>query len=231
MLAPPGFVCSVLYPFLHGAACEVPFTSLIGEITMDWFLPIKLGDKISADTRQLDVSESLDRSGRRIVFIPAETIYTNHDGDLVAKAHGVIVRIAREKNDFLVEREITEYTDSQRAAIRDALQSEKRAGAASPAGDELHVGMALPTFVRGPLSIGDMIGWQAGIGPSYRSGSLGYFDTLNSPHTTAINPKTGWPLKYSQQHEDFLMAAQRGMPAPTDNSLMRFAWIAPMLTD
>lgn len=27
------------------------------------------------------------------------------------------------------------------------------------------------------------------------------------------------------------MAAQRGMPAPFDNSLMRFAWIIPMLTD
>ena len=45
------------------------------------------------------------------------------------------------------------------------------------------------------------------------------------------NPMTGWDVKYSQQHEDFHLAAQRGMPAPFDNGMMRFAWISPLLTN
>lgn len=231
LLAPPGFVCSVLYPFLHGAPLDVPLASLIGEISVEWFHPLRAGDELAAVARQTDVVHSSDRRGRSLVLIPAETVYTNQRGDRVALARGTMVRIAREEGDLLLDREPGGYTEAQRQAIRRALEQEVRAGAASPCGSEIQVGMVLPTCVRGPLSIGDLICWQAGIGPSYRAGSLGYFDTLDSPHTTAFNPVTGWPLKYSQQHEDFLMAAQRGMSAPFDNSLMRFAWLAPMITD
>jgi hypothetical protein len=46
-----------------------------------------------------------------------------------------------------------------------------------------------------------------------------------------VNPVTGFPVKYSQQHEDFNMAAGRGMPAPFDNGVMRFAWVAPLITN
>jgi amino acid adenylation domain-containing protein/FkbM family methyltransferase len=45
------------------------------------------------------------------------------------------------------------------------------------------------------------------------------------------NPLTGWKVKFSQQHEDFMLASQRGMPAPFDNGVMRFAWITPLLTN
>ena len=231
LLAPPGFICSVLYPFLHGAPVNVPLVSLIGEISVEWFQPIRVNDEFSASARQLDVVASQDRMGRQVVFIPAETTYVNHHGAVVAKAMGTMVRIARDEGDLLLNRKIYSYDDTQRVAIQQTLERESRAGIRSPAPAECHPGMPLKVFVRGPLSIGDMICWQAGIGPSYRGGSLGYFDTLASPHTTAHNPVTGWPMKYSQQHEDFLMAEQRGMPAPFDNSLMRFAWLAPMLTD
>jgi acyl dehydratase len=33
------------------------------------------------------------------------------------------------------------------------------------------------------------------------------------------------------QHEDVNLAQQRGMPAPFDNGVMRFAWISPLLTN
>ncbi|MGK7923836.1 MAG: amino acid adenylation domain-containing protein, partial [Spirulina sp.] len=82
-----------------------------------------------------------------------------------------------------------------------------------------------------PFTVGDLICWQAAIGPSYRPGVLGYRDGLKAPHTVVKNPITGWSVKNSQHHEDFLLAKQRGMPAPFDNSVMRFAWLAPLLTN
>ncbi|MBW1816139.1 MAG: amino acid adenylation domain-containing protein, partial [Deltaproteobacteria bacterium] len=45
------------------------------------------------------------------------------------------------------------------------------------------------------------------------------------------NPVTGWAVKFSQQHEDFLLSPQRGMPAPFDNGVMRFAWVSPLITN
>ena len=34
-----------------------------------------------------------------------------------------------------------------------------------------------------------------------------------------------------QQHEDWKLSRQRGMPAPFDNGVMRFAWVSPLLTN
>jgi len=230
-LAPPGFVCSVLYPFLHGAPTEAPLLSLIGSISVEWDTRIFEGDSIQAEARQGTVSASFDRAGRAIAFVPAETTYTNQDDVVVAKASGTMVRIEPRGEDRFLDRSPSSYSPLQLAAMDRALRGEHRSGTHSPSRGASRAGTALPAMMRGPLSIGDLICWQAGIGPSYRAGSLGYFDALQSPHTTVRNPITGWPLKYSQQHEDFRMAAQRGMPAPFDNSLMRFAWIIPMLTD
>ena len=230
-LAPPGFVCSVLYPFLHGAPVEAPLLSLIGSISVEWYARIFEGDSLHAEARQGTVSASYDRTGRAIAFVPAETIYRNQQDVAVARASGTIVRIEPRGEDRFLDRSPSSYSPGQLAAMDRALRGEHRSGRHSPTRSASPAGTLLPAMMRGPLSIGDLICWQAGIGPSYRAGSLGYFDALQSPHTTVLNPVTGWPLKYSQQHEDFRMAAQRGMPAPFDNSLMRFAWIIPMLTD
>ena len=221
----------MLYPFLHGAAVDAPLASLIGEISVDWFRVIRVGDRLRATCRQTDVTETLDRRGRRIFLVQAETTYRNQEDAIVATANGTMVRIARGEGDLLLDRQMSGYSDAERGALRQAIEDESRAGSASRAGSEVWIGMPLPVRMRGPLTIGDLVCWQAAIGPSYRAGRLGYLDTRKAPHTTAVNPLTGWPVKYSQQHEDFLLAAQRGMPAPFDNSLMRFAWIAPLLTD
>ncbi|MFC1680478.1 amino acid adenylation domain-containing protein [Pseudomonadota bacterium] len=81
------------------------------------------------------------------------------------------------------------------------------------------------------MTIGDLIAWQSAIGPSYRAAALGFQDGEKDPHTTAVHPVTGWPYKLSQQHEDGLLSKQRGMPAPFDNTVMRFAWVSSMLTN
>jgi amino acid adenylation domain-containing protein len=231
LLAPPAFVCSVLYPFLHGAPVDAPLASLIGEISIDWSRVIRAGDRLRASARQTGITESLDRRGRRIFFVHAETTYWNQEDSVVATANGTMVRIAREENDLLLDRKPSGYSDEERDALGRAIADESRAGGESLTAEEAWIGGPLPVMMRGPLTIGDLVCWQAAIGPSYRAGSLGYLDAMAAPHTAAVNPVTGWPVKYSQQHEDFLLAAQRGMPAPFDNSLMRFAWMAPMLTD
>ena len=76
-----------------------------------------------------------------------------------------------------------------------------------------------------------MVAWNAAIGPSYKAGRWGYLDLSKAMHTAMVNPVTGFPVKYSQQHEDANMAAGRGMPAPFDNGVMRFGWVAPLVTN
>jgi acyl dehydratase len=231
LVAPPAFLISVLYPILHGAPMDVPLLSLIAGLEYQWFHQILEGDSIRASAKQLDVFESKDRSGRSLVYILSETSYWNQRDELVGKATGTMARVAQDSNGLLVDRCIYQYSEEELEKIAEALKNETQIRAKKLTPKDVAVDQALPTLVRGPLTIGDMICWQAAIGPSYRPGSLGYVDSLKAPHTMVKNPLTGWQVKYSQQHEDFMLASQRGMPAPFDNGVMRFAWITPLLTN
>ena len=230
LVAPPTFLTSVLYPALHGAPMEIPMSNLIGELAYQWFHPILEGDILRGTAQQIGVYESQDREGRRLVCILAETSYWNQKNELVGKANGNLVWMAREEN-LLIDRPIYNYTEEELAKITTAIEEEKRTGNEELCGEDIEVGQEIPQLVRGPMTVGDLICWQAAIGPSYRPGALGYKDGLKAPHSVVKNPVTGWSVKNSQHHEDFLLAKQRGMPAPFDNGVMRFAWLSPLLTN
>jgi acyl dehydratase len=233
LVAPPAFLTSVLYPILHGAPMAAPLSSLIGGVEYRWFRPILEGDTLRATSKQSDLYEKKSRGNRRLIFIISEVTYWNQRDEEVAKATGTMIRATQVGTELLFDRPVYRYSEDQLAEIGAALKEEaqNRTGARALTGDDVKVGHELPPLVRGPLTIGDMVCWQAAIGPSYRAGGLGYLDCLKAPHSAVKNPVIGWPVKYSQQHEDFNLAAQRGMPGPFDNGVMRFAWVSPLLTN
>ncbi|MDB9515933.1 AMP-binding protein [Roseofilum reptotaenium CS-1145] len=231
LVAPPTFLTSVLYPVLHGYPMKLPMSNLIGELEYEWFHPILEGDSLRPSAKQTGVYESKDRENHPLVCILSETSYWNQKEELVGKAKSNLVWMAWTENDLLVNRSIYEYSEEELAEICEALDRESRRGDCVLWGEDVEINTKLPPLVRGPLTVGDLICWQAAIGPSYRPGALGYRDTLKAPHTAVKNPITGWSIKNSQQHEDFLLAKQRGMSAPFDNGAMRFAWLAPLLTN
>ncbi|MBI4539106.1 MAG: MaoC family dehydratase N-terminal domain-containing protein [Gemmatimonadetes bacterium] len=231
LVAPPAFLTSVLYPILHGAPMAVPLSSLIGGIEYRWFRPILEDDVLRAASKQTDLNEKKSGSGRRLIFIIGETTYWNQRDEEVANATGTMIRATQVGTELLFDRPIYRYSEQEIEPIAEAINSETRTGRRLLTGRDVEVGQEIPQIVRGPLTIGDMVCWQAAIGPSYRAGALGYRDCLKAPHTTVKNPVLGWPVKYSQQHEDVHLAAQRGMPGPFDNGVMRFAWVSPLVTN
>jgi hypothetical protein len=216
---------------LHGAPIDAPLSSLIGELQFEWRRRIRQGCQLRAVARQADVLESRDRMGRRLVCIVADVTYRNSDEELVGSARGTMVRVAQQGEPLLLERQVQRYQPEQLAQIQAAVLQSKRRGAGLFRAEELRIGAELPLLVVGPLTIGDLICWQSAIGPSYRAGALGLRDCLTAPHTSVIHPVIGWPVKYSQQHEDFHLTSQRGMPAPFDNGAMRFSQLSRQLTD
>lgn len=231
LVAPPTFVASVLYPGLHGMPMKIPLSSLIGELRCSWFMPILEGDELQGSAKQLDVYVSRNRQGRCLANILAEITYKNQRGEVVARAESLMVRVEQRDTELLTDFSIYKYTDIELEAIKQALESEKRTGLNGLSSDQTEVGYELDPLVRGPLTVGDLICWQAAIGPSYRPGALGYRDCVDQPHTVSLNPVTGWPVKYSQQHEDSVLSQQRGMPAPFDNTVMRWAWLSTLVTN
>jgi acyl dehydratase len=231
LMAPPAYLCSVLYPILHGAPMQAPLSSLIGGLEYRFLQPVLEGDCIDALAVQKNTYEKSSRSGRRLIFVISQVTYTNQRGETVGVATGTMIRATQLGEELLLDRTLHRYGKEALDRIGAALGSETRRGAARLSGADVNVADEIPEIVRGPLTIGDMVCWQAAIGPSYRAAGLGYRDCLQAPHTAVTNPITGWPVKYSQQHEDVHLAAQRGMPGPFDNGVMRFAWISPLLTN
>ncbi len=230
-VAPPAFLTSVLYPVLHGAPLEAPLSNLISELSYEWLSPVLEGDALRAQSKQTEVLETEDRNGKPLVCILSETRYWNQRDACVAKAACTLTRAPLEDAGLRVDRPVHRYRDDELASIGEAQQHPRRSGNQPLDPGGIDIGDELPPLVRGPMTIGDLVCWEAAIGPAYRAGALGYRDALAAPHSSVRHPITGWPVKDSQQHEDFLLAPQRGMPLPFDNGVMRFAWICPLLTD
>ncbi len=231
IVAPPAFLVSVLYPILHGAPMAAPLSSLIGGVEYEWQLPILAGDGLRAKSVQKEMYEKKSKTGKRLIFIISECTYWNQRDEVVAKATGTMIRATQVGTELLFERPIHKYSAQELVDLENAAKAEKRAGNQILYWEDVHAGQDIPPIVRGPLTIGDMICWNAALGPSYKAGRLGYLDLLKSPHAAVPHPLTGWKVKYSQQHEDFNLASQRGMPGPFDNGVMRFAWVAPLVTN
>jgi acyl dehydratase len=229
--APPAFIFANRYPILHGAPMKAPLASLIGGVEVEWHLPIRAGDRLSSEPRQKDFYEKKNKDGRRLNFVISEVKYCNQDQQCVATAQGTMIMATQVGMQTMMEHSIPRYSDSDLRKLERTWKEEYRRGEEVLHFEDVEVGAAIPAIVRGPLTIGDMVAWNAGIGPSYKAGRWGYLDLMRAMHTAMVNPATGFPVKYSQQHEDFNMAAGRGMPAPFDNGVMRFAWVAPLITN
>jgi len=231
LAAPPAYLCSVLYPILHGAPVEAPLSSLIGGLEYRYSIPVLEGDRIDAVATQKTTYEKRSSSGRRLIFVISDVTYTNQRNEVVGTATGTMIRATQVGEELLFDQPLQRYSKEELDRIGAAVRAERRTGGTRLQAADMEVGQDIPAIVRGPLTIGDMVCWQAAIGPSYRAGGLGYLDCLKAPHTAVTNPITGWPVKYSQQHEDVHLAAQRGMPGPFDNGVMRYAWVSPLLTN
>ena len=230
-LAPPAFVIVNRYPILHGAPVKAPLASLIGGVEVEWFGRVYAGDTLSSEPRQKEFFEKRNKEGRRLNFVISEIDYRNQENALVARATGTMIMATQIGLQTMLEHQVPHYDDGALEQLETTWRSEYHRGADTLFFEDVAVGSEIPPIVRGPLTIGDMVAWNAAIGPSYKAGRWGYLDLSKAMHTAMVNPVTGFPVKYSQQHEDANMAAGRGMPAPFDNGVMRFAWVAPLVTN
>jgi hypothetical protein len=183
----------VLYPILHGASVVVPLSSLIGRVACEWFKPIYSGEKLHASSIQKEMFEKTNKAGGGSFSSSANSPTWNGDDEVVAKASGTMIRTLQEGTNLMYDREITHYDAQAIAGIETKYRAEKRIGADTIYWEDVAVGDELPSMLRGPLTIGDMVAWNAAYGPSHKAGHLGYLDIVKVPHNAVITPKIDLP--------------------------------------
>jgi amino acid adenylation domain-containing protein len=227
--APPAFPLSVLYPVLHGAPPWPRMANLIAELGFTWHASLAVDDRVHATARQTDVREGRRRDGRRFACILSETTYRNQRDEVVALASANLLWL--EQGAQLVERQPHLYTPGEIADAMQVLRAETRRGSRAFVAAEVAVGREIPALLRPPLTIADLISWQAAAGPSQGAGFSAIRQAVDTLGTTLVHPITGWPLHPSAHHEDPQLSPLRGVSLPFDNGAMRFAWIAPLITN
>ena len=91
MIAPPTF-CRSLGSAIPEIKIEMPeFRGLDGGSEWEYFEPIRPGDRISVVSKIADIRESSGRLGP-MVFITAETSYTNQFGQLCVVQRSTVIR-------------------------------------------------------------------------------------------------------------------------------------------
>jgi len=92
LMAPPAYLCSVMYPILHGAPMLAPLSSLIGGVEYTFNQPVREGDRLLAMPKQKETYEKRSSSGRRLIFVISEITYTNQRNEVVGTATGTMIR-------------------------------------------------------------------------------------------------------------------------------------------
>jgi amino acid adenylation domain-containing protein len=229
LIAPPLFVTSVRYPVLHGAATPLPLENWISQLRFRWFRQVHVGDRLTG-TSQLASVELFDQREDRVQLC-TRTVYCDERDRKVARAEVTLVRMLGSEVELRLNRECHRYSPVELRSIAEAVRSEFVRGAEKFELQDLQPGLPLPPIVRGPLSVADMVGWNAGVGPAMAAGAVGMRALLASSLPPLLHPLTGAPISASHQHEDMLLSGGRGMPLPFDNGVMRLAWLMPLITN
>ena len=246
LIAPPTFIWSMGEP--EGPASHTPeeaelmkgdplrgVGALQAQVEYEFYSPLTLGDRLYIRQTMVGVVEKPSSFSGRGVHSFVGKVGRTQDGRIPFYQRGMWIRNER-KDHAKVEKKHAApepYTDDQLAAIDEACRATSRRGAERRLWGSVEVGDELPTKVKGPLRLTDIVIWHIGFGmnftPAYnfelsaahrrRKPGLYTPDRLNVPDTVQ---RMHW-------EEDWAKAI--GMPARYDYGAMRETFLAHLLTD
>ncbi len=205
------------------------------------FVPIFVGDLISARARLIDVQLKEGRSAPRFVKQTGEVIFENQAGVVVSRYEGDILRIPRarsgeglrfeESNKAPEKGALHRYTHEEIEEIAAAYRNEERRGSTARYWEDCAIGDTLPVLYKGPLTLVDIVGFYAGRRTVYNVLKLAFKERDEHPRNVYYSPTTGVPMHPAAGHFDVEIAREIGMPAAYDQGWQRMNWAGHLLTN
>lgn len=204
-----------------------------------WHKPIPRNTEIKTEAWLKDLVEHDTRfAGRAIQQIYTVNFYDAATGDLLAEADSWCFRTdrdyAREKGTKYTEarsREPRQYTEEELAEFTRHYATETVRGAETRYWDDVGEGEALPTMVKGPMTVTGFIAYAQGWGGLYiRANKLAWKMQQNHPGL-GIKNRFGIPDCPERVHweEDFALAV--GAPGAYDYGPERCSWLTHQITN
>jgi acyl dehydratase len=202
-----------------------------------YYAPFFVGDYVEGSAGGVyEVRAKESEFSGRSALVTNRVVAWNQHGAITTVNDTSFVHSARRKagrtNKYAGD-ELAHYTDDDLAAIEAAYDAELRRGADTLYWEDVDVGDALPTMVKGPMVVTDLInhhmGW--GWGP-YGNGALrlGYENRRKMPGFYSRNSSNAWDV-IQRVHWDPELAREVGVPMTYDIGPMRRAWAVHFLTN
>lgn len=208
---------------------------LHGGSEWEFYRPILVNDRLTAVQYLADVQEKQGRFSERMVLETVETAYRNQREELIGKSRAFHMRMERTQESrkgkydgFTKHR----WTADELEAIDQAYQREERRGSTPRYWEDVQVGDELPSLVRGPLTVTDVVVYMMGWGSPYGfAHGIAREYYRRHPGITIVDPATNVPDSAERIHYDDVFARIVGVPAAFDIHGMRVSWLGTLMTN
>ena len=204
---------------------------------MSFYRPFYLGDYVAGTAGGVyEVEEKQSEFSGRSAIVTNRTVSWNQRGDITSMGNSWFVHAERRQvtsDNKYAKDEAAFYTDEELGEIEAAYDNEKHRGSDTLYWEDVEVGDALPTMVKGPMVITDMMnhymGW--GWGP-YGNGALrlGYENRKKMRGFYSRNMFNAWDV-IQRVHWEQELAREVGVPLMYDIGPMRHAWVVNYCTN
>lgn len=209
--------------------------ALHGGSEWEYYRPILVNDRITAEQHLADVQEKRGAFADRMVLEITETVYHNQRDELVGKNRAFLMRMERSQESRKGKYEGVgkhRWTPEELQAIDEAYQRQERRGATPRDWDDVQVGAELAPILKGPLTLTDVVCHMMGWGSPYAFAhgiARDYY--RRHPGITIVDPETNVPDSAERIHFDDVFARIVGVPAAFDIHGMRVSWLGHLMTD
>jgi acyl dehydratase len=236
-IAPPTFLYTIDSGIVAPGLAGVQWIFAGG--TWELFKPVKVGDAITARARLLRVELKEGKRVPRFVNQVGEVLHYNQNDELVARYESNIFRIPRARTGAGFKFDASErptdkpyrYSDQEIEEIAHAYRTEERRGKEPRYWEDVTVGDVLPTVLKGPLTLVDIVGFYAGRRQVYNVLKLAFAERDRHPGNVYYSPSINYPVHPAAGHFDLEIAKEVGMPGAYDQGWQRMNWGGHLLTN
>ena len=231
IVAPPCWLYSVdntcIAPKLPG------FHVIYGGTDWEFYRWVLEGETIRAQSRLTGVQEKSGRFCGPMVLQTGETVFSDQDGQPVARAVSRVLRTSRAaavKAGKYQGWKKQAFSPEEALAIEDAYDAEQIRGSQPLYWEDLEESGTLTPIVRGPLSSEEIIQF---IGATSPSPGFKRFFRYRQRHPDAgfLDPDTGsWESWEASMLRDDV-AQMFGFPFAHDSGIDRISWVANLITN
>lgn len=203
-----------------------------------WRRPVRPGERIHAEAwlDHFKVSDNSSFGGRSVAQTERQD-FVDDKGDIIVEVTRTLKRFERSQTrarTTLLERPLAHYDEADRRRFAEQYEREvgDRRGAKPLYASEVAVGDGIGPMLKGPLVLGNIVGFLCGAGNNLGATNRMHQRHLNlHPGVAMIHPESGVADNYQISHFDPLIARAGGMPTGYDFGIQRFSWLAHLVTD